>query len=92
MLNSHSTYIALWYHCPSYLAQVPPYTHFLNIESNLIAHKRMFASHLVVLCTLPLLALGATVQAIPVNFDLYGYGPGLGGLPLFYADGRQIFS
>ncbi|KAF3029171.1 hypothetical protein E8E12_000402 [Didymella heteroderae] len=47
----------------------------------------MFCSHLAVLCTLPFLALGMKKREMPSNFALYGYAPGLGGLPLFYADG-----
>jgi hypothetical protein len=47
----------------------------------------MFLSRFAVLCILPLLALGMRKRGQPSNFALYGYGPGLGGLPLFYADG-----
>jgi len=48
----------------------------------------MFLSQLAVLCTLPFLAFGMKKREVPSNFALYGYGPGFGGLPLFYADGR----
>lgn len=38
---------------------------------------------------LPLLALGAAQRrATPSQFELYAYGSALGGLPMFYADGR----
>ncbi|KAF1930627.1 uncharacterized protein M421DRAFT_418921 [Didymella exigua CBS 183.55] len=47
----------------------------------------MFFSRLAVLSTLPFLSLGMKKRAVPSNFALYGYGDGLGGFPLFYADG-----
>ncbi|KAJ4399957.1 hypothetical protein N0V91_009029 [Didymella pomorum] len=53
----------------------------------------MFLSQLAVLCTLPFLAFGMKkrdVSSTSLNFALYGYGPGFGGLPLFYADGNWI--
>ncbi|KAF3009731.1 hypothetical protein E8E13_009198 [Curvularia kusanoi] len=49
----------------------------------------MFLSRLAVIFILPIVALGMRKRAIPSDFALFGYGPGpgLGGLPLFYADG-----
>ncbi|KAJ4361051.1 uncharacterized protein N0V89_001620 [Didymosphaeria variabile] len=48
----------------------------------------MSFNKLSLLCTLPLLALGANIKrATPDEFGLYGYGDGFGGFPLFYADG-----
>lgn len=47
---------------------------------------------LTVLCTLPLLALGAKKRATDsssTTFNLFGYGDKLGGFPLFYADGMS---
>ncbi|KAJ4304705.1 hypothetical protein N0V90_000232 [Kalmusia sp. IMI 367209] len=47
----------------------------------------MTFTKLSMLCTLPLLVLGANLKrATPDNFGLYGYGEGFGGFPLFYAD------
>lgn len=79
------------------LHQVALYTHSLLIKSNLqLVHSfqlklNMFLSQLAVLCTLPFLAFGMKkrdVSSTSLNFALYGYGPGFGGLPLFYADGK----
>ncbi|KAK7183196.1 hypothetical protein DPSP01_011426 [Paraphaeosphaeria sporulosa] len=48
----------------------------------------MSFTKLSLLCTLPLLALGAKFKrATPDEFGLFGYGQGFGGFPLFYADG-----
>lgn len=49
----------------------------------------MFLPSIAVLCMLPFLTLGMKKRAVPNSFSLYGYGPGLGGFPLFYADGRR---
>ncbi|KAH6639586.1 hypothetical protein C7974DRAFT_134838 [Boeremia exigua] len=47
----------------------------------------MVVPRILVLCTLPFLALGAKKREVPSHFGLYGYGEGFGGFPLFYADG-----
>ncbi|KAF2450101.1 hypothetical protein P171DRAFT_405851 [Karstenula rhodostoma CBS 690.94] len=48
----------------------------------------MSSTKISLLCTLPLLALGAKFnRATPDEFGLFGYGQGFGGFPLFYADG-----
>jgi hypothetical protein len=45
----------------------------------------LFNMHIFFLTTLPLAVLGAMKPA--ATFQLYAYGDGFGGLPLFYADG-----
>lgn len=50
----------------------------------------MSFTKLFLLCATPLLVLGAKIQrATPTEFGLFGYGPGFGGFPLFYANGKQ---
>ncbi len=41
-----------------------------------------------------LLAMLSAVSVLgaPENFGLFGYGKGIGGLPLFYADGECAFT
>lgn len=50
-----------------------------------LAKKLLFAS-------LPLVAAGSLKRATPSSFQLYAYGNGLGGLPMFNADGRRTFT
>lgn len=49
----------------------------------------MAFKHFALLCTLPMLALGVQKRATLESFALYGYGKGISGLPLFYADGMD---
>ena len=45
---------------------------------------------LILLAALPFIALGARQRrATTDDFQLFAYGPGLGGPGLFYADGKQ---
>ncbi|KAF2469247.1 uncharacterized protein BDR25DRAFT_228861 [Lindgomyces ingoldianus] len=42
---------------------------------------------LIFFASLPFAAFGAQRRATPESFQLYAYGDGLGGLPMFHADG-----
>jgi hypothetical protein len=43
----------------------------------------------VILASMPFIVLGINRRTMPDAFGLYAYSDGFGGLPLFYADGKQ---
>jgi hypothetical protein len=49
----------------------------------------MSIKRLILLAALPFIAIGARQRRATDEFQLFAYGPGLGGPGLFYADGKK---